>query len=219
MNEDFILLDFDKQSPDEVLRKSEEFYTMIKKRRTVREYSNDNIPEEALINIIKSAGTAPSGANKQPWKFFLIKDNEIRKQIREAAESVEEENYQSRFSESMKDDLKKLKTNSSKPFIEDAPYLIVMFKEKYQRINGKTVKNYYVNESCGIALGILISALHYSGLATVTYTANPMNFLNKILNVPDNFSPYVILPVGFPKDGLSVPDISKKEVEEIIEFF
>lgn len=217
--DNFIKYEFEKIPDEKLIENSSEFLNTILQRRTVREFSTEPVPEQVILNLIQSAASAPSGANKQPWFFYLIKDRKIKKRIREEAERIEKDNYSSRFTSEMKEDLAVLQTGPEKPFLEEAPYLIVVCKEKYKIINGKKEKNYYVNESVGISLGFLVAAIHFAGLATVTYTPNPMNFLRNILKMPGNLSPIVILPVGFPKENVKVPNISKNDLSEITIFF
>jgi nitroreductase len=214
--DNFIKYEFDKITAEKLIENSSLFLNKILKRRTVRDFSDKMIPEEVILNIIKSAASAPSGANKQPWFFYLIKDKNLKLKIREESEKIEKENYNTRFTNEMKKDLAVLQTGANKSFLQEAPYLIVVCKEKYKIINGKNEKNYYVNESTGIALGFLVAAIHFAGLATVTYTPNPMNFLKNILEIPDNLTPAAILPVGFPKKEASVPNISKKDIPEFL---
>ncbi len=206
--------------PVEVVKKrSKEFYELMNSRRTIREFEKTPVPREVLENIIKTAGTAPSGANKQPWTFCLISDPEIKKEIRVAAEEEEKISYSSRMSESWKNDLKPLDTNWEKPFLEDAPYLIVVFRQSYGKEHGEKIQHYYVNESVGIASGFLIAAIHQAGLATVTHTPSPMNFLGKILNRPNHEKAFLLLPVGYAKEGTYVPDIHRKEIDQILESY
>ena len=214
--ENFIKYEFTKIPQDKLKANSVSFLKKMSSRRTVREFADEKIPEEVIVNLIKTAATAPSGANKQPWFFYLVKSKEIKIKIREAAEKVERENYSKRFTDEMKKDLIRLKTNYQKPFLETSPYLIVVCKERYRIIEGKKYKNYYVNESVGIAIGFLMAAIHSTGLVTVPYTPNPMNFLREILNIPANLTPVIVLPVGYPKSGTKVPSLTKKSVKEIM---
>lgn len=206
-------------SPDQVLERSERFYQMMDQRRTIREFETTPIDREVIDNILKTASTAPSGAHKQPWTFCLISDPEIKKKIRAAAEEEEKISYGSRMSDTWKSDLKPLGTDWEKPFLEDAPYLIVVFKQSYGMEDGEKIQHYYVNESVGIACGFLIAAIHQAGLATVTHTPSPMNFLSKILNRPSHEKPFLLLPVGYAKEGTHVPDISRKNINEFLEEF
>ena len=188
----------------------------MNQRRTVREFDSRNIPLDVMENIIQTAGTAPSGAHKQPWTFCLISDPEMKKQIRIAAEEEEKISYTSRMPESWKNDLAPLGTDWEKPFLEIAPYLIVVFKQSYGMLNGEKIQHYYVNESVGIACGFLIAAIHQAGLVTVTHTPSPMNFLSDILQRPKHEKPFLLLPVGYPAKETFVPDIERKQLEEIL---
>lgn len=211
----FKLLNFNRLSTEEMLEKSRSFLKEIKKRRTVREFSEENVDLEIIRNAIEAAGTAPSGANLQPWHFVAVTSAEIKKQIRIAAEKEEKEFYGGRAPDSWLEDLKPLGTDEFKPFLEKAPCLIVIFEKKYNKDEeGETRKFYYTKESVGIACGILITALHSSGLATLTHTPSPMNFLNEILQRPSNERPYLILVAGYPAENCTVPDIKKKDFEE-----
>ncbi len=195
---------------------SEEFYQFLSKRRSVREFSDKPVDIKIIKNIIKAASTAPSGAHKQPWTFCVISNPAIKKQIREAAEKEERENYDNRMSDRWKEDLEPFGTNWEKPFIEIAPYIIVAFKRAYEVIDGEKRNNYYVNESVGIACGMLISAIHNAGLVTLTHTPSPMNFLTKVLNRPENERAYLLLPVGYAENDAEVPDIHRKTLNEVM---
>lgn len=200
----------------EMIQRSEEFYIEIRKRRTVREFSDKDVPLDVIKNCIRAAGTAPNGANLQPWHFVIVKDKEIKRRIRKAAEEEEKEFYKKRAPEEWLQALAPLGTDEHKPFLEEAPYLIVIFSKSYDiRPDGKKVKQYYSLESTGIAAGILITALHHSGLATLTHTPSPMGFLNEILERPSNEKPFLILVAGYPAEGVTVPDIKKKSFDEI----
>lgn len=203
-------------SAEDLIKNSQEFYQFMDQRRTVREFANQPVPLEVIENIIKTASTAPSGAHKQPWTFCLISDPEIKRKIRLAAEEEEKISYESRMSETWKSDLKPLGTNWEKPFLEEAPYLIVVFKQSYGMENGEKVQHYYVNESVGIACGFLIAAIHQAGLVAVTHTPSPMNFLGQILNRPSHEKPYLLIPVGYPRAETYVPDIQRKSLDEIL---
>jgi nitroreductase len=203
----------------ELIQRSQEFYNEMQSRRTVREFDSRNIPVEVIENIILTASTAPSGAHKQPWTFCLISDPGIKRMIREAAEEEEKISYSSRMPEDWKADLKPLGTNWEKPFLEDAPYLIIVFKQSYGIENGEKSQHYYVNESVGIACGFLIAAIHHAGLATVTHTPSPMNFLSAILNRPTNEKPYLVVPVGYAKAETYVPAIERKRLKEVLKRF
>ncbi|MEX0686937.1 MAG: nitroreductase family protein [Balneolales bacterium] len=212
-------LKFEKITRQESQKRALAFYDLLKKRRTVRHFSKKKIPDTVIENSIKAAGTAPSGAHKQPWHFCVVKNPELKHKIRIAAENEEKQNYESRFSDSFKQDLAKFETSFVKEFIDDAPVIIVVFKETYQLRNGVQYRNYYVNESVGIASGILIAALHNAGLATLPHTPNPMKFLNGILERPGNESPILLMPVGYPVDNAKVPDIKRKPFWEIMHIY
>jgi iodotyrosine deiodinase len=202
---------------DEIVERSRAYYEMMDKRRSVRVFSDKSVPFEVVENIVKTASSAPSGAHKQPWTFCVVSDLEIKKQIRKAAEEEEYTNYNGRMSEEWLDDLKVFGTDWHKPFLEIAPYLIIVFKKAYDfGENNQKSKNYYVNESVGIACGFLISAIHQAGLVTLTHTPSPMNFLQKILNRPENERPYLLIPVGYPTENVEVPNIERKGLEDIM---
>jgi len=215
MEQNFIPFQQKELTKEERLAKSENFYQLMDQRRSIREFSTDPIAKEVIENIIKTASTAPSGAHKQPWNFCVVENPHLKKQIRDAAEKEEKENYATRMSDRWKDDLEIFDTNWEKPFIEDAPYIIVLFKKAYDLVDGEKRNNYYVNESVGIAAGMLISAIHNAGLVTLTHTPSPMNFLAKLLERPANERAYLLLPVGLPKNGVKVPNIARKKINEI----
>ncbi len=203
----------------EMLQRSREFYQFMNKRRTVRDFSDKPIPEEVIDNLILAASTAPSGAHKQPWTFCVVSDPEIKKAIREAAEKEEYLNYHGRMTEEWIEDLKPFATDWQKPFLETAPYLIVIFKKAYDIVNGEKRKNYYVTESVGLATGFLLAAIHNAGLVAVTHTPSPMNFLQELLGRPENERPFLLIPVGYPSDEAMVPNIERKPLEEIAVFY
>lgn len=217
MNYKTIKLISDKYSLKEITLRSKKFYDQIKKRRSIREFSTKKINDKIIENAVLSAASAPNGANLQPWHFAIIKDKKIKKKIRKAAEKEEIEFYNNRAPKEWLEALKPLGTDYNKKFIEDAPVIIAIFEEKYSFKNKKRIKNYYVKESVGIATGILISNLHYSGLSMLTHTPSPMNFLNKILNRPANEKPFVLLILGFPTNDCRVPKYAsqKKKLKEI----
>ncbi len=202
-------------APEKMIQRAESFYHLMDGRRTVRDFSSKAIPDEILEHLIKTAGTAPSGANKQPWTFCIVRDPYIKKQIREAAEKEEYENYHGRMPEEWLNDLAVLGTDWNKPFLETAPCLIVVFKKNYEIVNQTKHKNYYVQESVGLACGFLIAAIHNAGLVCLTHTPSPMNFLQEILKRPENEKPFLLIPVGYPADDVSVPAISRKPISEI----
>jgi nitroreductase len=204
---------------EEMQKRSEEFFTDIQRRRTIRDFSNEPVPKEIIENCLRAAGTAPSGANRQPWHFSVVSDLETKKKIREAAEEEEKKFYSGRAPDEWLEALEPLGTDENKPFLEVAPYLIVIFSEAYGLdAQSEKIKNYYVSESVGIATGILITALHNAGLATLTHTPSPMNFLRKILGRGENERAFLILVTGFPSENAIVPNIAKKNLEEYSTF-
>ena len=218
--EEFIPLQTQKLSEKEVIAKSENYYKKISKRRSVRDFSDKEVPREVIENILKAAGSAPSGANKQPWTFCVISNTELKSEIRKLAEIEEYENYHGRMSDSWKEDLEHLGTDHIKEFLEIAPYLIVVFKKVYDLDEeGGKLQNYYVNESVGIACGFLITAIHQAGLVTLTHTPSPMKFLQTALGRPKNEKAFLLLPVGYPAANCRVPNIEKKSLEEISFWF
>jgi nitroreductase len=209
-------LDHTEYPQEEMLARAKAFHLQHEARRTVRMFSDRAVDQEVIELIIKTASTAPSGANKQPWNFCVVTNPEVKAQIREAAEKEEYENYHGRMSDDWIEDLKKFGTDWHKDFLTTAPYIIVAFKKAYDLdADGKKEKNYYVNESVGLACGMLISAIHNAGLVTVTHTPSPMNFLQKVLKRPDNERPFLLLPVGYPAADAEVPVISRKDLEEM----
>ena len=212
----FKKLDFEEYSESKMRSRSESFLNEIITRRTVREFSDRIVPIDIINNCIKTAASAPSGANKQPWQFVVVRDSGIKTKIREAAEKEEKEFYGHRATKEWLEDLNQFGTDWHKPFLDIAPYLIVVFRKIYDLENdGTQRKNYYVNESVGIASGFLLAALHHAGLATLTHTPSPMNFLGEILNRPKNEKAFLLIPVGYPAKDAEVPDISKKPFGEI----
>jgi len=209
----------DTYSQEEALERSKEFYAWLDTRRTVREISDKPIPKELVENLIMAGATAPSGAHKQPWTFCAISNPEIKSAIRKAAEEEERESYANRMSDRWLKDLKPIGTDTNKPFIENAPWIIVVFKKVYEHHDGEKANNYYVNESVGIACGMILTAIHKAGLVTLTHTPSPMNFLTKILDRPSNERPYLLLPIGYPEDEVYVPDLERKLLEEVAVFY
>ncbi len=204
-------LNFSNQTIKQMRLNSKKFYNSIKDRRSVRDFDKKSFDINIINNAILSAGTAPSGANLQPWHFVVIKNKNFKKKIRVAAEKEEKEFYNYRAPKEWIDALKPLGTDSNKIFLEKAPYLIAIFEKKYSIKGSKKIKNYYVRESVGIATGILISCLHFSGLAMLTHTPSPMNFLNQILNRPNNEKPFLLLVVGYPNKKAKVPKFAKEK--------
>ena len=198
-----------------MLNHSKSFLTKISSRRSVRDFSEEAVPTEIITNAVKAAASAPSGANKQPWHFVVVNDPLIKKEIRIAAEKEEKAFYSYRASGEWLKDLEPFETNWSKPFLEVAPSLIVVFKKVYDVRKKQRKKNYYVNESVGIASGILLAALHHSGLATLTHTPAPMGFLEGILKRPKNEKAFLLIPVGFPSKDAEVPRLAKKSFNEV----
>ncbi len=207
-------------SKKELIQKSELFYKHLNTRRSVRDFSDTYIPKKVIESLIKSAATAPSGAHKQPWTFCAISNPVLKSEIRRAAEIEEKKSYESRMSERWKKDLEPIGTDMHKPFLEIAPWLIIVFKKAYELGEDKEkYNNYYVNESVGIACGMLISAIHDAGLVTLTHTPSPMNFLAKILKRPANERAFLLLPVGYPKSPAYVPDLERKKLEDVAVFY
>lgn len=205
--------------PADMKSRAREFYEEIRRRRTVREFSPRPVPREVIDDCLRAAGTAPSGANLQPWHFVVVSDVEVKKKIREAAEVEEREFYSGKAPPEWLDALAPLGTDEHKPYLETAPYLIAVFAQNYAVLpDGRKVKNYYVTESVGIALGFLIAALHHAGLATLTHTPSPMGFLSSVLNRPANERAYLLLVVGYPAEDVRVPDITKKPLDDIATF-
>lgn len=200
-------------------QRSESFYRQMDTRRSVRMFAPTPVPDEVLKHIVMTAGTAPSGAHKQPWFFAIVKDAGIRHKIRIAAEHEERLNYAERFTDEWKADLEPFGTDDVKEYIDIAPALIVVFKESYRMVDGVKKNNYYVNESVGIAAGMLITAIHQAGLVTLTHTPNPMKFLNEILGRPKNEVPILLMPVGFPSADAKVPDLQRKAFHEIAKIY
>lgn len=202
-----------------MLRRGRDYYHFMDKRRSLRVFSDKKVPRELIENLVKTAGTAPSGAHKQPWTFCVIADPAVKKAIREAAEKEEYDNYHGRMSDEWLADLLPFGTDWHKPFLEIAPYLIVIFKKAYELEDGEKKKNYYVNESVGLAAGFLLAAIHQAGLVALTHTPSPMNFLQQILQRPENERPYLLIPVGYPAPDAEVPDLRRKPLEEIMAWY
>ena len=214
-----LLTSYKKFSEEETVKRSKDFYEDTKRRRTVREFSSETVPKEVIDNCILAAGTAPSGANLQPWHFVVVSDPEIKKLIRKAAEEEEKEFYTKRAPKEWLDALAPLGTDEHKPFLEKAPFLIAIFAKSFDVLpDGRKVKQYYSQESVGIACGILITAVHNAGLVSLTHTPSPMSFLNRILGRPNNERPFLLLVVGYPEEGAKVPNIKKKFLGEIVTY-
>ncbi|HIL66320.1 MAG TPA: nitroreductase family protein [Flavobacteriales bacterium] len=216
----FIPYSTTKSSSEDLIKNSEKYYQEINKRRSIRDFSDMEVPKEVIENIIKAAGSAPSGAHKQPWTFCVISNTKLKSEIRKLAEKEEYENYHGRMSDSWKEDLEHLGTDHIKEFLEVAPYLIVVFKKVFDLDKDKNKsQNYYVNESVGIAVGFLITAIHQAGLVTLTHTPSPMKFLQKALGRPKNEKAFLLLPVGYPAKDCKVPDLKRKNLDEISFWF
>jgi iodotyrosine deiodinase len=206
-------------SIEEMGQRATFFRKEMQRRRTVRHFSGRPVPREIIEECLLAAGTAPSGANLQPWHFVVVSDPKVKHQIRVAAEEEEAEFYQRRAPQEWLDALAPLGTDEHKPFLDTAPYLIAVFGKNHSKLpDGRHVKNYYVHESVGIATGILITALHNAGLVSLTHTPSPMGFLNTILNCPPDEKPYLLLVTGFPAEEAQVPVIQKKRLEDIATF-
>jgi len=209
------LIDYCQFTEAEMKRRASDFYEEMRRRRTLRNFSDRCVDHSIIEDCLRVAASAPSGANQQPWSFVVVSDLNVKRQIREASEKIESDFYSKEATKNWADALKHLGTVPSKPFLEIAPYLIVIFSQRYGiTAKGEKKKHYYVSESVGIATGMLITALHHAGLVTLTYTPANMKFLNKILSRPSNEKPFMILVVGFPSDTALVPVIQKKSIEE-----
>ncbi|MDP6946706.1 MAG: nitroreductase family protein [Myxococcota bacterium] len=213
---------FDTHAPEEMVARAEDFYARMDRRRTVRDFSPQPVDRRVIAACLRAAGTAPSGAHRQPWRFVAISDPDAKRQIRQAAEAEEQAFYGGRAPEAWLQALEPLGTDAHKPFLETAPWLIAIFAERHgETEGGERQKNYYVAESVGIATGMLITALHHAGLATLTHTPSPMGFLSELCGggdataVPSRFKPYLLLVVGHPAPGCQVPDLTRKPLEEI----
>jgi nitroreductase len=210
---------FKKKKSDDMITQSNELMREMLNRRSIRDFSSEEIPEMVIQNVLKTAMAAPSGANKQPWKFVVVKDENIKKKIRIAAEKEEKKFYEHRATEEWLKDLNKFGTDWNKPFLENAPALIIVFRQSYDNSGGGKRKNYYVNESVGIACGFLLMALQNAGLVSLTHTPSPMGFLERILKRPKNEKAYLLIPVGFPAKNAEVPLLNKKAYNRSVEVF
>ena len=210
---------FKKKSPQDMITQSNELMREMLNRRSIRDFSSEEIPEMVIKNVLKTAMAAPSGANKQPWKFVVVKDENIKKKIRIAAEKEEKKFYEQRATEEWLKDLNKFGTDWNKPFLENAPALIIVFRQSYDNSGVGKRKNYYVNESVGIACGFLLMALQNAGLVSLTHTPSPMGFLEHILKRPKNEKAYLLIPVGFPAKNAEVPLLNKKAYNRSVEVF
>ena len=206
-------------SPDEAIRRAQRFADDMARRRTVRDFDSRPIPDEVIAAALRVAASAPSGANRQPWRFVVVRDPEIKARIRIAAEAEERAFYRRRATREWLDALAPLGTDENKPFLEEAPALIAIFLERYGLDpDGKRIKNYYASESVGIAAGFLIAALHHAGVATLTHTPSPMRFLNEILGRPRNETPFLLLVAGYPRKDAEAPDIEKLPFDTVVRY-
>jgi iodotyrosine deiodinase len=201
---------------DEMLQRGDAFFTEMNQRRSVRFFSDRPVPQRLMETLIQTASTAPSGAHKQPWTFCLVGNPALKKQIREAAEQEEFESYNGRMTPEWLRDLAPLGTDWHKLFLETAPWLVIVFKRNFDYVEGAKHKNYYVQESVGIACGFFLAAVHHAGLVSLTHTPSPMDFLTKILGRPDNERPFLLMPVGYPAVDATVPDIRRKRMDEVL---
>lgn len=212
-------LRFTRLSDEESLRRSRQFLMRVAERRSVRQFSTEPVPYELIENAIRAAGTAPSGANQQPWTFVVVSDPELKARIRRAAEHEEDLLYTHRASDEYLEAIEPIGTDARKPHVTDAPYLIAVFEQAWSRdADGEKRKNYYVRESVGIAVGFMLLALHSSGLAALTHAPSPMGFLKEILQRPENERPFLLIPVGYPAKDAEVPVLEKKSLGEIADF-
>jgi len=213
----FVPYEAQRMSPDETAVLALAYLHFMQQRRSVRDFSDQAVPRTVIENLVMTAASAPSGAHKQPWTFCIVGDPVIKCQIREAAEKEEFDSYNGRMSPEWLEDLAPLGTDWRKPFLETAPWLIVVFRKSYEiQPDGRQRKNYYVQESVGIACGFLLAAIHHAGLVTLTHTPSPMNFLQKILHRPENEKAFLLLPVGYPAPDARVPDLRRKKAEEVL---
>jgi iodotyrosine deiodinase len=213
------LPDYREYPSDEMLSRARAFHAELNRRRTVRDFASRGVPREIIERCLLAAGTAPSGAHRQPWRFVVVADSDIKRQMREAAEAEEREFYAERAPKEWLEALAPLGTDADKPFLETAPYVIAIFAERYGvGDDGAHLQNYYVTESVGIATGMLIAALHHAGLATLTHTPSPMGFLNELLGRPKNERPFLLLVVGYPTADARVPDLERKPLNDIATF-
>ncbi|MBL0129372.1 MAG: nitroreductase family protein [Flavobacteriales bacterium] len=214
---EFVPLDFKRLTSEEMLDRAKAFHALLDRRRTIRDFSDEAVPLAVIEEVVRAASTAPSGAHKQPWTFCVVGDPELKRKIREAAEEEERVNYAGRMGEEWLQDLKPFGTDANKPFLVTAPWLIVVFKRAYEvDPDGHKHQNYYVTESVGVATGMLLAAAHNAGLATLTHTPSPMNFLAKVLQRPANERPFLLIPVGYPARDCTVPDLVRKPLDEVL---
>jgi iodotyrosine deiodinase len=206
-------------SEAEIHQRSVDFYEIMDKRRSLRMFSDKPVPKDVIENLIRTASTAPSGAHMQPWTFCAVSSADIKSQIREAAEKEEYENYHGRMSDRWLKDLEPFGTDHIKPFLEIAPWLIIVMKRSYEIVNGEKKNNYYASESVGLATGFLLAAIHNAGLVALTHTPSPMNFLSKVLARPENEKPFLLIPVGYAAENAEMPDLNRKSLDDIAVFY
>lgn len=218
MSSEMIPLQFTRLPPTEETARADAFYAEMDRRRSIRFFSADPVPRRLVEQAIRTASTAPSGAHRQPWRFVLTGDPEVKRQIREAAEEEERTNYEGgRLPAHWREALEPLGTDWRKPFLEMVPWIVVMFEERFGvESDGSKRHNFYVKESCGIAAGMFITALHHMGLATLTHTPSPMAFLTRVLGRPSNERPFCMFPIGYPADDCTVPDLRRKSLDEVM---
>ena len=210
--------EFERLGEGQMLQRANALVDLMRGRRSCRNFSDEPVPRSVIARLIAVAHTAPSGANRKPWRFVAVDDPEIKRRIREEAEAEERENYGHRFPAEWLDALEPLGTDASKPFLQIAPWLVVMFRVDWEEFEGKQVKNYYPAESIGIAAGMFLMGCHQVGLATLTHTPSPMKFLREILHRPENEKPHLLIPVGYPAEGCQVPDIPKKPLARAMQW-
>jgi iodotyrosine deiodinase len=206
-------------SEDEMQQRAEAFFHFMDKRRSLRVFSDKPVSKDVIENLIKTASTAPSGAHMQPWTFCAVSSAEIKSKIREAAEKEEYENYHGRMSDRWLKDLEPFGTDHIKPFLEIAPWLIIVMKRSYELVDGEKKNNYYATESVGLATGFLLAAIHNAGLVALTHTPSPMNFLSKVLGRPENEKPFLLIPVGYAAENATVPKLERKTLEQMAVFY
>jgi nitroreductase len=206
-------------SSEEMIDRSNKFYEFMDSRRTVRDFSDKPVPKEVIEKIILTASTAPSGAHKQPWTFCVISNKELKSKIRKKEEEEEYKSYNERMPDEWIEALAPLGTDWNKPFIDIAPWIIIVFKKSYDLVDGKKKNNYYVNESVGLAAGFLLAAIHHAGLVALTHTPSPMNFISEALQRPENEKPILLIPIGYPAENVLVPDLKRKPLEGVAVFY
>lgn len=215
----FVPLQYEAPDTAKLLENSRAFYALLNQRRSVRHFCDKAVPREVIENIILSASTAPSGAHKQPWTFCAVSNGEVKGKLRKAAEEEEYLNYTKRMSEQWLKDLEPFDTDWEKPMLTDAPWLIVVCRKAFDLVEGEKMKNYYINESVGIACGMLLTAIHQAGLVALTHTPSPMQFLVELLKRPQNEKAYLLIPVGYPAENCQVPDLERKTIDEVAVFY